>query len=152
MVEIRRADETCRQFRPFAAGLGPRGDLDSALQSLILRSLMSGDAGTRSDEMPPGRVEDCSMNASVQHALRNAAIDAIAVAIWATAATLSAAEPPDAQGAAKNLARGAKYVMSPPPSYSHCTDPGDATQLTDGQLTEGYFWTQEGTVGWSHAD
>lgn len=91
------------------------------------------------------------MNASVQHALRNAAIDAIAVAIWATAATLSAAEPPDAQGAAKNLARGAKYVMSPPPSYSHCTDPGDATQLTDGQLTEGYFWTQEGTVGWSHA-
>lgn len=91
------------------------------------------------------------MNASVQQVLRSPAICEIAVAIWATMTSRSLAEPTDAQGAAKNLARGAKYVLSPPPSYSHCTDPGDATQLTDGQLTEGYFWTQKGTVGWSHA-
>ena len=25
----------------------------------------------------------------------------------------------------------------------------DATQLTDGVRTEGYFWTQKSTVGWS---
>ena len=31
-----------------------------------------------------------------------------------------------------------------------CTDPGDRVQLTDGQSTRGYFWTQQGTVGWSN--
>lgn len=49
----------------------------------------------------------------------------------------------------ENLARGASYALAPAPNYSHCTDPGDREQLTDGKLTEGYFWTQTGTVGWS---
>lgn len=51
----------------------------------------------------------------------------------------------------KNLARGKSYTFAPRPSYKHCTDSGDTTQLTDGQTTEGYFWTQQGTVGWQHA-
>ncbi len=52
-------------------------------------------------------------------------------------------------GGETNLARGRPYTMNPQPNYSYCTDPGDATQLTDGVLTEGYFWTQKTTVGWS---
>lgn len=48
----------------------------------------------------------------------------------------------------ENIALNAPYKLDPAPNYAHCTDPGDATQLTDGELTEGYFWTQEGTVGW----
>jgi len=48
----------------------------------------------------------------------------------------------------KNLARGRPYTMSPRPNYHHCTDPDDATQLTDGVRTTGYFWTQKTTVGW----
>lgn len=51
----------------------------------------------------------------------------------------------------KNIALGKKYTLSPAPNYEHCTDPGDKTQLTDGKLTQGYFWTQQGTVGWAHA-
>jgi len=38
---------------------------------------------------------------------------------------------------------------APAPNYRYCTDPGDATQLTDGKYTEGHFWTQPTTVGWS---
>jgi len=51
-------------------------------------------------------------------------------------------------GGETNLARGRPYTMSPQPNYPYCTDPGDATQLTDGVRTEGYFWTQKTTVGW----
>ncbi len=51
-------------------------------------------------------------------------------------------------GGETNLARGRPYTLSPRPNYAHCTDPGDATQLTDGVLTQGYFWTQKTTVGW----
>ena len=47
-----------------------------------------------------------------------------------------------------NLALGKSYQLDPAPNYALCTDPGDATQLTDGQYVEGYFWTQMGTVGW----
>lgn len=49
----------------------------------------------------------------------------------------------------ENIALGRPYTMEPPPRYSYCTDPGDAVQLTDGEYTEGYFWTQPTTVGWS---
>ncbi|HUT33933.1 MAG TPA: hypothetical protein VNE39_10650 [Planctomycetota bacterium] len=52
-------------------------------------------------------------------------------------------------GEERNLARGRPYTLSPRPNYRYCTDPGDATQLTDGVRTEGYFWTQKTTVGWS---
>jgi hypothetical protein len=48
-----------------------------------------------------------------------------------------------------NLAAGRSYTLWPAPDYGHCTDPGDATQLTDGLSTADYFWTQQGTVGWT---
>lgn len=48
----------------------------------------------------------------------------------------------------QNLAVGSPYTLSPAPNYSYCTEPGDATQLTDGLYTHGYFWTQVSTVGW----
>ena len=48
----------------------------------------------------------------------------------------------------KNLALGKAYQLSPPPSYQYCTDPDDDKQLTDGEYTKGYFWTQKSTVGW----
>lgn len=74
----------------------------------------------------------------------------VAPALLATwlAAPVRAAEPAASPSGGRNMARGATYVMSPQPSYEHCTDPADATQLTDGQLTEGYFWTQKSTIGW----
>lgn len=51
----------------------------------------------------------------------------------------------------ENLAHAKPYTLHPRPNYSHCTDPGDKTQLTDGQVTSGYFWTQKTTVGWNRA-
>ncbi len=47
-----------------------------------------------------------------------------------------------------NIAVGVPYELQPRPNYQHCTDAGDAKQLTDGAYTKGYFWTQKGTVGW----
>lgn len=60
-------------------------------------------------------------------------------------ATLTEAEAGEER---ENLALGRPYTLSPPPSYEYCTDPGDLTQLTDGEYTVGYFWTQLSTVGW----
>ncbi len=57
--------------------------------------------------------------------------------------------PPDRVG--DNLARGRPYTLSPAPNYQHCTDAGDAVQLTDGRYTEGHFWTTQSTVGWQGA-
>jgi len=73
---------------------------------------------------------------------------AVLAALAAAAAVAEEATSP--QGGGENVALGAKYTLWPRPSYSHCTDPGDATQLTDGQSTGDYFWTQKGTVGWQH--
>ena len=56
-----------------------------------------------------------------------------------------------AASAPENLALGRPYTLEPSPNYAHCTDPGDLRQLTDGQHTTGYFWTQPSTVGWSGA-
>jgi hypothetical protein len=56
---------------------------------------------------------------------------------------------PSACGAQQNIAKGKTYALDPKPDYRHSTDPGDKIQLTDGVYTEGYFWTQAGTVGWS---
>ncbi|MBL8993396.1 MAG: carbohydrate binding domain-containing protein, partial [Spirochaetia bacterium] len=50
-----------------------------------------------------------------------------------------------------NLAKGKKVTMSKAPNYALCTDPDDEKQLTDGVLTEGYFWVQKSTVGWKNA-
>ncbi len=75
--------------------------------------------------------------------------------VWlATISFAAAALPPpagateDAKPALHNIAKGAPYTLSPRPNYRHCTDAGDRVQLTDGTVTEGYFWTQPGTVGW----
>lgn len=47
-----------------------------------------------------------------------------------------------------NLALHRPYTFTPAPNYPLCTDPDDRIQLTDGQYTQGYFWTQKSTVGW----
>lgn len=47
-----------------------------------------------------------------------------------------------------NIALGRPYEFSPRAQYALCRDEGDATQLTDGAYTVGYFWTQKSTVGW----
>jgi hypothetical protein len=51
---------------------------------------------------------------------------------------------------ATNMALGMSYTLDPAPNYPLCTDPGDATQLTDGQYVQGsgLLWTQMGCVGW----
>ncbi|MDP7396629.1 MAG: DUF4091 domain-containing protein [Lentisphaeria bacterium] len=59
---------------------------------------------------------------------------------------------------ATNLSVGKPYWLGPKPAYQHCTDEGDLTQLTDGQVYTGKgkeigesLWTRKGTVGWHHA-
>lgn len=47
-----------------------------------------------------------------------------------------------------NIALGRPYTYTPRATYPHCSGRDDATQLTDGLLSEGYFWTQQSTVGW----
>jgi hypothetical protein len=69
----------------------------------------------------------------------------LAACFWfptASFQTVAAAEP-------VNVALGRPYAWSVAPNYKLCTDPGDVTQLTDGKLVDGYFWTQKGTVGWA---
>lgn len=51
----------------------------------------------------------------------------------------------------KNLAYMKKYTFEPTAQYEHTRDQGDATQLTDGQYTAGYFWTSRNTVGWQES-
>ncbi|MGI5818936.1 MAG: discoidin domain-containing protein [Armatimonadota bacterium] len=49
----------------------------------------------------------------------------------------------------ENLALGRPYEIRPS-NYALCAHPDDVTvHLTDGRYTEGYFWTQPTTVGWS---
>ena len=52
----------------------------------------------------------------------------------------------------ENLALDKPYTLAPKPAYSYCTDEADATQLTDGEYSVGYFWVQKSTVGWSNAN
>jgi hypothetical protein len=61
---------------------------------------------------------------------------------------LSGDTPLSSESLGENVALGCSYTLSPAPNYSYCTEPGDATQLTDGVYTKGYFWTQTSTVGW----
>ncbi len=51
----------------------------------------------------------------------------------------------------ENVALGASYTLQPNPSYGLCSDPGDLQQLTDGEYTTEYFWSQKSTVGWGNA-
>ena len=49
----------------------------------------------------------------------------------------------------ENIALGKPYTMSEKPSYPLCTDPGDATDLTDGVVwDEDALWGRKSTVGW----
>ncbi len=58
------------------------------------------------------------------------------------------AQDPGAAPGGENLALGKPYEIRPG-SYGGCADPGDATQLTDGEYApEERFWLQTGTVGW----
>ncbi len=50
----------------------------------------------------------------------------------------------------ENIALGRPYKLDPRPTYTHCTDPDDKIQLTDGNYSKGYFWTQKSTVGWQN--
>ncbi len=70
------------------------------------------------------------------------------VCVLVLLAAVVPAEAVRAQGP-ENIAAGAACTFSPAPNYTHCTDPDDAKQLTDGQYVQGHFWTQPGTVGWS---
>ncbi len=76
-----------------------------------------------------------------------------ALAMLAAGATVAAPAPDNSPGTAagKNLALGRPYTLVPRPNYAYCTDADDRKQLTDGQYTRGYFWTQKSTVGWNHA-
>ena len=65
-------------------------------------------------------------------------------------AALAGGRPMPPGSAGDNIALNKPYTMSPAPNYSYCTDAGDATQLTDGAYTSGWFWTQQSTVGWSN--
>ena len=81
---------------------------------------------------------------------RIAAAGAVAslVSLTALPPTLRGAVP--AGSVPENLALGKPYTM-PKPTYSLCTDPDDKTQLTDGVRSEGHFWMQKTTVGWTRA-
>ncbi len=78
-----------------------------------------------------------------------------ATGTWAVLLLIGAATPQsgaaDAAQGLENLARGKRYTLEPAPNYKYCTDAGDRTQLTDGVYTQGHFWTQKSTVGWSGA-
>ena len=57
--------------------------------------------------------------------------------------------------AADNLALGRPYTFSHPPNYPYCTDPGDATDLTDGVRYDPggtSLWTQRSSVGWASGE
>lgn len=74
------------------------------------------------------------------------------VTILALFPGVALAEPAgQGKAAGKNIALGTKYKLWPQPNYGLCTDKDDTVQLTDGVSTRQYFWTQKGTVGWSHA-
>ncbi len=49
----------------------------------------------------------------------------------------------------ENMALGRPYTMTPAPAYGYTRDEGDVTQLTDGEYSQGHFWTRPTTVGWS---
>ena len=55
-----------------------------------------------------------------------------------------------------NLALHRPYTLDPAPNYPLTTDPGDATDLTDGSAARpgfpavGYLWNHKSAVGWSN--
>jgi hypothetical protein len=79
-------------------------------------------------------------------------IAVVGIAVVACVGVARAEDDPSAYvRPGENIALDKPYTLAPRPGYSHCTDDGDVTQLTDGVYSEGYFWTQQSTVGWQHA-
>ncbi|MGD9496653.1 MAG: beta-galactosidase [Armatimonadota bacterium] len=94
----------------------------------------------------PGDTNQVTVELSLRRATGAAWFDDVVVGpADEVQATLTEAEVGEKR---ENIARGRPYTLSPPPSYEYCTDAGDLTQLTDGEYTIGYFWTQLSTVGW----
>ncbi len=94
----------------------------------------------------PGNLARLSIELSLINSTGSAWFDDVTVLKANEFATLEGAADDGAER--ENIALGKPYELSPPPSYEHCTDADDVTQLTDGQYTVGYFWTQQSTVGW----
>ncbi len=87
------------------------------------------------------------MNRTIRYRQSNRRPMALAaITLLALMPTVTRGEAPQA-----NLALGKSYTLWPAPRYKHCTGPGDGIQLTDGESTQSYFWTQRGTVGWTSA-
>ena len=62
--------------------------------------------------------------------------------------------PAVVSAALENAALGKHVSFLPvPPNYSHCTDPDDDKQLTDGKYVTGpgQMWLQKGCVGWGNS-
>jgi len=51
----------------------------------------------------------------------------------------------------ENIALHKPCTVSRAPNYHLCTDADDLKQLTDGIYSQGYFWTQKSTVGWTRS-
>ena len=70
-------------------------------------------------------------------------LSVLSLTMGANAAAADASPP--------NLALRRPYTFSVQPTYNLCTDPGDATQLTDGATSTNFasgLWWQKSTVGW----
>lgn len=65
-----------------------------------------------------------------------------------SAAALCQTTAPPQPSPGENLAHGQACTFDPAPNYGLCTDPGDATDLTDG-LYNNCEWREKGTVGWT---
>ncbi|HQC53459.1 MAG TPA: hypothetical protein PLE92_10025, partial [Lentisphaeria bacterium] len=94
------------------------------------------------------------LTGSVTAAAGKSGIDQVSVLPAAAAVALAAAAVEDAKPfvtPGENVALNKPYTLSPAPSYGLCSDPDDKTQLTDGVYSEGYFWVQKSTVGWTRA-
>jgi hypothetical protein len=126
--------------------------VDQKGQPLGTSKPLSGDSGWQRIVLPfkPTAAGNVNVEVALLQAKGKAWFDDVLVGDAAAVQALLAAGGAALQPAPgrDNIALGKPYELSPPPSYEHCSDPGDVTQLTDGQYTVGYFWTQKSTVGW----
>ncbi len=130
-------------------GTGARLRVLTAGDTLVAQSEpVTGTEGWRrvSVSFNPGGVNQATIELSLTDATGTAWFDDVIVGTRAELAQLLGED--EQQVERENIALGKPYTLSPPPSYQYCTDPGDEVQLTDGEYTVGYFWTQASTVGW----
>ena len=131
-----RADFKSEGIVPKVAVLGKNGDALATLESDSPEWKAKSATFKTTDE------KELSIVVSANDGKGYAAVDNVSVS--------KAAEKASAYG--ENLALGKTYTFSTKPNYNLCTDDGDTTQLTDGQYTKGYFWTQKSTVGWKEGN